>query len=146
MQIQSARKELGERNLFVRIAPCRDAINRVSTKKYNIKNKIMSTRLLIIGLLISGLPLQAKVVLPTVLGDNMVLQQQSAVKFVTSNDAGEDRVFVPANAVEKGGKIVVSSEKIEKPVAVRYLYKNYAEASVFNIYGIPASPFRTDNW
>ncbi|MDR2683450.1 MAG: sialate O-acetylesterase [Dysgonamonadaceae bacterium] len=60
--------------------------------------------------------------------------------------AGEDRVFVPANAVEKGGKIVVSSEKIEKPVAVRYLYKNYAEASVFNIYGIPASPFRTDNW
>ncbi len=60
--------------------------------------------------------------------------------------AGEDKVFIPANAVEKGGKIVVSSEKIAKPVAVRYLYKNFAEASVFNVYGIPASPFRTDNW
>jgi sialate O-acetylesterase len=60
--------------------------------------------------------------------------------------AGEDKIFLPATAVEKGGKIVVSSEKIPNPVAVRYLYKNFAEASVFNVYGIPAAPFRTDNW
>jgi sialate O-acetylesterase len=60
--------------------------------------------------------------------------------------AGEDKVFVPAIAMEQSGKILVSSEKVTKPVAVRYLYKNYAEASIFNIYGIPASPFRTDNW
>ncbi|MDR1122178.1 MAG: sialate O-acetylesterase [Dysgonamonadaceae bacterium] len=60
--------------------------------------------------------------------------------------AGNDKMFIPATAIEKGGKVVVSSEKIEKPVAVRYLYKNFAEASVFNVYGIPASPFRTDKW
>ncbi|MDR2382858.1 MAG: sialate O-acetylesterase [Prevotellaceae bacterium] len=60
--------------------------------------------------------------------------------------AGDDRVFVPATAIEKSGKIVVSSEKIRKPVAVRYLYKNFAEATVFNVFGIPASPFRTDKW
>jgi sialate O-acetylesterase len=60
--------------------------------------------------------------------------------------AGDDRVFVPATAVENGGKIVVSSEKVSKPVAVRYLYKNFAEATVFNVFGIPASPFRTDKW
>jgi sialate O-acetylesterase len=60
--------------------------------------------------------------------------------------AGDDRIFIPATAIEKGGRIVVSSEKIKEPVAVRYLYKNFAEASVFNVYGIPASPFRTDKW
>ncbi|MDR0545964.1 MAG: sialate O-acetylesterase [Dysgonamonadaceae bacterium] len=60
--------------------------------------------------------------------------------------AGDDKIFVPAVAIEKSGKIMVSSDKVAKPVAVRYLYKNYAEASVFNIYGIPASPFRTDKW
>jgi sialate O-acetylesterase len=60
--------------------------------------------------------------------------------------AGEDKLFVPATAIERGGKIVVSSEKVAQPIAVRYLYKNFAEATVFNVYGIPASPFRTDNW
>jgi sialate O-acetylesterase len=60
--------------------------------------------------------------------------------------AGEDKIFVSATAIEKSGKIVVSSEKVTHPVALRYLYKNYAEASVFNTYNIPVSPFRTDNW
>ncbi|MDR1202263.1 MAG: sialate O-acetylesterase [Tannerellaceae bacterium] len=60
--------------------------------------------------------------------------------------AGGDKVFYPAKANEKAGKIIVTCEKINNPVAVRYCYKNYAEASVFNVYGIPASPFRTDNW
>jgi sialate O-acetylesterase len=60
--------------------------------------------------------------------------------------AGDNKIFLPATAIEKSGKIVVSSEKVTKPVAVRYLYKNYAEASVFNAYGLPASPFRTDHW
>jgi sialate O-acetylesterase len=60
--------------------------------------------------------------------------------------AGEDKVFYLAKANEKAGKIIVTCEKINNPVAVRYGYKNYAEASVFNVYGIPASSFRTDNW
>ena len=62
--------------------------------------------------------------------------------------AGCDRVFYPATAhpTKDGLKIVVSSKFVKEPVAVRYIFKNYAEASVFNTFGIPASPFRTDDW
>jgi len=62
--------------------------------------------------------------------------------------AGEDRVFYPAYAEieEKTARLSVSCEKVEHPIAVRYAYKNYIKASVFNIYGIPLAPFRTDNW
>ncbi|KAA6338739.1 hypothetical protein EZS27_013292 [termite gut metagenome] len=62
--------------------------------------------------------------------------------------AGEDRVFYPAN-VEKGNKITnlaVSSPEVPHPVAVRYAYKNYIEASLLGMNGISAAPFRTDNW
>jgi len=35
---------------------------------------------------------------------------------------------------------------VPAPVAVRYGYKDYVEGSLFDVYGLPASPFRTDNW
>lgn len=63
--------------------------------------------------------------------------------------AGEDRVFYPAQAVftkDKNKSITVWSEQVPQPVAVRYAFKNWAEASLFNTYGLPASSFRTDNW
>ncbi|MDR0394953.1 MAG: sialate O-acetylesterase [Tannerella sp.] len=62
--------------------------------------------------------------------------------------AGEDRIFYPAKAeIEtKTTRLAVSHEKVPNPVAVRYAYKNYAEASIFGIDGIPVAPFRTDNW
>jgi sialate O-acetylesterase len=62
--------------------------------------------------------------------------------------AGADRTFYPADAEIdlKTKKIVVSGENVAQPVAVRYAYKNYVEANVSNIYGIPLTPFRTDNW
>jgi len=62
--------------------------------------------------------------------------------------AGEDKVFYPAYAeIEtKTTRLAVSCDKVPNPVAVRYAYKNYTKASVFNIYGIPVAPFRTDNW
>jgi len=62
--------------------------------------------------------------------------------------AGEDKVFHSARAeIEtKSCRLAVSSEKVPKPVAVRYAYKNYAEASLFGVDGIPVAPFRTDNW
>ncbi|MBQ9668431.1 MAG: sialate O-acetylesterase [Prevotella sp.] len=62
--------------------------------------------------------------------------------------AGSDRVFHPAFAeIEtKSCRLAVSSKDVPEPVAVRYCFKNYAEASVFNIYGLPLAPFRTDNW
>jgi sialate O-acetylesterase len=42
---------------------------------------------------------------------------------------------------------VVSSPEVPKPVAVRYAYSvNPAGANLYNQEGLPASPFRTDNW
>jgi sialate O-acetylesterase len=35
---------------------------------------------------------------------------------------------------------------VAKPVAVRYAWGNNPDANLFNKEGIPASPFRTDNW
>lgn len=62
--------------------------------------------------------------------------------------AGTDKVFYPAKAeIETSTtRLAVSSDKVTDPVAVRYAYKNYCEASIFSVSGIPAAPFRTDNW
>lgn len=62
--------------------------------------------------------------------------------------AGEDKVFHPAKAeIEtKTARLVVTCGGVPNPVAVRYAYKNFVEASLFSIYGIPVTPFRTDNW
>lgn len=62
--------------------------------------------------------------------------------------AGEDRVFYPAQAwFGKDMKVVeIRAAQVEKPVAVRYAFKDYADGSLFNIWGIPVSSFRTDDW
>lgn len=61
--------------------------------------------------------------------------------------AGEDRKFVWADAVIRGNKVVVSSEFVKNPVAVRYAWSNNPEdANLCNKEGLLASPFRTDNW
>lgn len=64
--------------------------------------------------------------------------------------AGEDRTFHPATAqviinMERN-QIRVTSPDITTPVAVRYGMRNWSEATLFNTYGIPVSPFRSDNW
>jgi len=62
--------------------------------------------------------------------------------------AGNDKIFHSAYAeIETStARLAVSCEKVPDPVAVRYAYKNYAEASIFSLDGIPVAPFRTDNW
>ena len=60
--------------------------------------------------------------------------------------AGEDKVFHPAKAVIEGDKVVVTSEKVTKPAAVRYGWKNFPVVNLFNKAGLPASPFRTDEF
>jgi sialate O-acetylesterase len=57
--------------------------------------------------------------------------------------AGADKKFVPAQAEIRGGVIVVSSDQVMAPVAVRYGWGTY-EGNLFNAEGLPASPFRTD--
>jgi sialate O-acetylesterase len=61
--------------------------------------------------------------------------------------AGADKKFVWAKAEIQGDKIVVYSDKVSNPVAVRYAWAdNPGDANLYNKEGLPASPFRTDNW
>ena len=61
--------------------------------------------------------------------------------------AGSDRVFYPAKAVvNREGTVTVSSPEVAEPVAVRYAFRNYPQATLFNVEGLPASSFRTDDW
>lgn len=61
--------------------------------------------------------------------------------------AGNDRKFYKAEAYVSKERIVeVKCDSVKNPVAVRYGFHNVAPASVYNTYGIPASPFRTDDW
>lgn len=59
---------------------------------------------------------------------------------------GADKKFVTAKAEIIGNKIVVSSEAVNQPIAVRYGWSNWTEGNLKNKEGFPASPFRTDNF
>ncbi len=61
--------------------------------------------------------------------------------------AGADKQFRYARAVIEGNTVVVSREGVDAPVAVRYGWADDAgEANLFNNDGLPAAPFRTDDW
>ena len=61
--------------------------------------------------------------------------------------AGHDHRFVWADAVLEGDSVVVSSPSVPQPVAVRYAWaSNPAGCNLYNGAGLPASPFRTDDW
>lgn len=61
--------------------------------------------------------------------------------------AGSDKKFVWAKAYIDGDKVVVFSEKVKKPVAVRYGWSNNPhDDNLVNSDGLLASPFRTDTW
>jgi len=61
--------------------------------------------------------------------------------------AGADKKWVWADAVIDGDTVVVNSADVARPAAVRYAYTmNPIGANLYNQEGIPASPFRTDDW
>ncbi|MEZ5431520.1 MAG: hypothetical protein R3F31_10180 [Verrucomicrobiales bacterium] len=61
--------------------------------------------------------------------------------------AGEDRKFFWAQATIEGGSVVVRSAEVPHPVAVRYAWSGrFPWANLFNQDGLPAQPFRTDDW
>ena len=60
--------------------------------------------------------------------------------------SGADRQFVPAQGVVVGDTIVVNSEEVRAPVAVRYAWEMNPDCNLINKAGLPASPFRTDKW
>ena len=60
--------------------------------------------------------------------------------------AGADQQWTPAEAKIVGETVVISSAEVAQPVAVRYAWKDWPEYSLANGAGLPASPFRTDDW
>ena len=61
--------------------------------------------------------------------------------------AGADRVFHKAHAMANWGKdVLVWSEEVSEPVAVRYAFRNWGPGNLKSNFGIPAVPFRTDDW
>jgi sialate O-acetylesterase len=59
---------------------------------------------------------------------------------------GEDRKFVWADAKIEGDAVVVWSDKVSNPVAVRYAWADNPTCNLYNGAGLPASPFRTDDF
>lgn len=61
--------------------------------------------------------------------------------------AGADKKWVWANATIDGKNVVLSHNDVPNPVAVRYAFSmNPAQANLYNKEGLPASPFRSDDW
>lgn len=58
--------------------------------------------------------------------------------------AGEDGVFLPAQAVVNHLKVEVFNENISNPVAVRYCFRNFKTGNLANTRGLPVVPFRTN--
>lgn len=76
--------------------------------------------------------------------ENGLMQKGDTLKgFVI---AGNDKKFYFAAAQIKGKTAVISSPDVSQPVAVRYGWADFPSVNLFNKEGIPASPFRTDDW
>jgi sialate O-acetylesterase len=60
--------------------------------------------------------------------------------------AGDDQVFHAAQATIDGSTVIVTSTLVNKPVAVRFAWHAVPKPNLYNKAGLPASPFRTDNW
>lgn len=60
--------------------------------------------------------------------------------------AGRDRIFYPAEARIRGAEVVVQSSRVPEPVAVRYAWGSDPPHGLYNAAGLPAAPFRTDEW
>jgi sialate O-acetylesterase len=93
----------------------------------------------------------------TVAGKQMVVSFNHTGSGLTTADkygylygfevAGSDQQWHFARAWIVGNTVVVESDKVSSPVAVRYNWTDNAEAgNLFNKEGLPAAPFRTDNW
>ena len=60
--------------------------------------------------------------------------------------AGKDKKFCWADAEISGDEVIVWSSKVSDPVAVRYAWAANPVCNLYNGAGLPASPFRTDDW
>jgi sialate O-acetylesterase len=93
----------------------------------------------------------------TVRGDSVIVDLSHAAGGLVSRStggeiggfavAGADRRWAWAHARVQGGRVVVWSDAVRNPVAVRYAWSNGPVGlSLYNREGLPAAPFRTDAW
>jgi sialate O-acetylesterase len=76
-------------------------------------------------------------------GRGLVAKGEPLVGFTI---AGPDHKFVKAEAEIRDDKVVVWSPKVQQPIAVRFGWANYPVVNLWNREGLPASPFRTDDF
>jgi sialate O-acetylesterase len=87
-------------------------------------------------------------------GDNVILSFDQVGSGLVAKDgelkgfsiAGADKKFVWAKATIVGDNVIVQSLEVAKPIAVRYGWANYPVVNLWNKEGLPASPFRTDDF
>jgi hypothetical protein len=80
----------------------------------------------------------------TSVGEGLVVKDNGKLKgFAIS---GSDHKFYWAEAFVEGNEVVVSSSKVPSPEAVRYSWEINPEGNLYNKEGLPAPPFRTDDW
>jgi sialate O-acetylesterase len=87
-------------------------------------------------------------------GDKAILSFDNVGSGLASKDgelkgfaiAGADQKFVWAKAEIDGNKIIVQSPDVPSPVAVRYGWADFPVVNLWNKDGLPASPFRTDDF
>lgn len=60
--------------------------------------------------------------------------------------AGEDKIFYPADAFLRAKSVILTSPRVEKPVAVRYAFKDFIVGTLYGTDGLPVSSFRSDDW
>lgn len=77
------------------------------------------------------------------LGGGLELRGEKLTGFTI---AGEDKKFKNAEAKIEGDTVVVHSSDVPNPVAVRFGWANFPQVNLWNKDGLPATPFRTDNW
>ena len=76
---------------------------------------------------------------------NMWISGKNCFESKNFRIAGEDKIFYPAKAWIERSKILVKSDKVPHPVAVRYGFENYVEGDVY-CDGLPLGSFRSDDW
>ncbi|HYO21362.1 MAG TPA: sialate O-acetylesterase [Flavisolibacter sp.] len=76
-------------------------------------------------------------------GEGMMAKDGELKEFTI---AGDDQHFVPAQARIEGTGVVVWNDAVKAPKAVRFAWRNIPKPNLYNGAGLPASPFRTDNW
>ncbi|WP_208745821.1 sialate O-acetylesterase [Pedobacter kyonggii] len=74
------------------------------------------------------------------------LRTKDAKEITGFSIAGNDQQFYWAKATIKGKYVVVYADQVQDPQAVRYAWADNPECNLINFEGLPAIPFRTDNW